>query len=276
MRSVDNEDYAADPQGMTTAQKYLTNLGLRDRLPPWLGGPTPFERSLSPMLRALKEAASAYMESPPSIAQISWPIRVSQPYLDAAISALSSLSIEANCCTHPEGTYAARAYGTGRTCDSDSWEPGYYPPDQLVLSVDYTNAALTVLLLDEYCSIYEDVREIQSTTLGAHSSDLDLREVRAEVAAVFRNITTLPLEEGNGEGVEFLSHVVFSGELGDDSRLHQVLRDVLREKYDSPVAMSTNEADRSLQPLFASSRGTAETCWHRVGPEEPQYIKPGL
>ena len=277
MRSVDNEDYAAGPQKITTSQKFLRALGIRDRLPPWLGGPTPFERSLSPMLRALKEATSAYMESPPSIAQISWPIRVSQLYLDAALAALSSLSIKADCCKHPEGIYAAYAYGTDTKCDFDSWDPEKgYPPDQLVLSVDYTRAALTVLFIDEYCGTLTEWRDMQNTSLGADSIDLNRQEVRAEVAAAFRAITKLPLEIGNGEKLEYIDHVVFSGEFGDDSGLHEVLREVLREKYDKPVPVSVEGADRSLQPLFASSRGTAKTCWHFLGPEELRDTHPGL
>ena len=275
MRSTDNENYAARPQSMTTTQKYLKTLGFRDHLPPWLGGPTPFEKSLSPMLRALKEAASTYMESPPSIAQVSWPLRVSQPYLDATISALSSLSVEANCCDHPEEIYAARAYGTARECDFDPWDPDYgYPSDQLVLSVDYTGAALTVMLLDEYCGTFIEYRETQNTSLGADASDLDCQEVRAEVAAMFRESTELPLVLGDGQRLEYFDYVVFSGEFGNDSRLQQVLREVIREKYDKPVAVSTKAVDRSLQPLFASSRGTAKTCWHFLGPEESQGTHP--
>ena len=243
-------------------QKYFMGYGFRDRLPPWLGGPSMLERSMTPMLKAIKQAAQAYLESPPTIAQLSFPVLVSHEYIDTASAALRSLSIKMNCCVASGATYAARAYGTGRLdCSNEPGAP--LDPVYLVLSVDYTGAALTAHILTEDCNVFGEPRTVQSTTLGADSNDLSRPEGRAELAATLRNITTLPLKDWEGEDGKYLEYVLFTGEFGNDARLHDVVRDVLREKFEGRVAVK-DSVHRNIDPLFAASRGAAEANWDRL------------
>ncbi len=101
---------------------------------------------------------------------------------------------------------------------------------------------------------------------GSDSSGSD--SSRDDLARALRKLTSLPLEDGNGEGLKQISELVLLGESESDRRLHDVLREVLAEHFGSLVTTANGERPRIIDPLFAASRGVAYDCWDRMNFKE--------
>lgn len=161
------------------------------------------------------------------------------------------------------GILAARAHGIGGDCNTRD------DPVQLILTVDYSRAALTALLVAEECGIFEYGRVLHSTRIGADSlsrgSDaLGFNSSRSDLASALRDITRLPLEDGNGSEVKQISELVLLGESAGDRRLHDVLNEVLGEQSGNLVTTVSDGRTRIIDPLFAASSGLAQDCWSRM------------
>ena len=264
------------------AQMPLGLQSLRDYLPPWLGGHDSRTEALSRMLKALKVATESYLEAPLSDAEVIVPFPVSESYLVALRAACSSLSLRMpRSAQPPAGILAARAYGIGGKCNYDvtdehsSKQYSGNDPEQLVLTVDYSRAALTVLLLSEQCGVFEYHRVLHEMSLGTDALFLDTPQTpgpntgRAQLAKALYDITRLPLKTGNGAGLIVISELVVMGESADDFRLHDALVEVLLDKTsnDSPFkALSKGKphAGGMIDPVFAASQGVAQDCWDRL------------
>ncbi|KAL9123487.1 MAG: hypothetical protein Q9217_007077 [Psora testacea] len=293
----------------TFSQAILKLPSLRTYLPPWLGGRpyTSHSLVLVPMLRALKISTESYLETTtPSFsllaAEIVFPFPISAFHLSALQSASAYLSLPLPLSAQPPaGILAARAMGIGRDCaaaDAVSASADEEKEDvgeaQLILTVDYTDAALTALLLVEECNVFEYRRVLHSTRLGAavrtandddNNNDdnnggfggMGWRGKEAAIARAFRNITTLPLDDGgNGEEVRWIGHVILLGERGCDDRMIEVLRGVLREQYAatgtdivSLTGLGNGCRDKD-NVLFAAANGVARDCWDRLSYEEKE------
>ncbi len=264
--------------GTGAIQAPLRLQSLRDYLPPWLGGKNARTQSLSRMLEALKTATESYLETSLSTAEVVMPFPVSNSYLHDLRSACSYLSLHMPLSAQPPaGILAARAHGIGGNCPSDTaskvsreqWDD----PEQLILTIDYSRAALTALLVAEECSTFEYRRVLHDTRLGtdglfrgSDSSGPD--SSRDDLARALRKLTSLPLEDGNGEGLKQISELVLLGESASDRRLHDVLMEVLAEQSGSLVTAAYDERPRVIDPLFAASRGVAYDCWDRMNFKE--------
>lgn len=266
-----NDDAWRQP-GTGAAQAALRLQSLRDHLPPWLGGNDPGTQSLSGMLKALKTATESYLQASLSTAEVVVPFPVAESYLDALRSACSSLSLQMPMSAQPPaGILAARAHGIGGNCDTAD------DPAQLILTVDYSRAALTALLVAEECGIFEVRRVLHDTRLGADAlsrgSDAPgPNRSRGDLASALREITRLPVEDGNGEEVTRVGELVLLGESAGDRRLHDVLKEVLGEQSGSLVTTASDGRRRMIDPLFAASRGVAQDCWSRMNfrPDDEQ------
>ena len=244
----------------------------RDYLPPWLGGHDHRFQPLPSMLRALKVATESYLGSPLSDTEVVVPFPVTNPFLDTLRSACSSLSLNMPMSAQPPaGIMAARARGIGGQCnavgDVDPSESNQQDdPEQLMLTVDYSRAAMTALLVFEECSVFEFRRVLHDTRLGADglSGANDLNTPRDSLAAALRNVISLPLEDGNGAGLTQISELVLLGELAEDPLLHDALTEVLSECSHDLSASAWKRSMGSLDPLFAASRGLALDCWDRL------------
>ena len=255
----------------------------RDYLPPWLGGHQTRFQPLPSMLKALKVATESYLEGPLSDAEVVVPFPVTNSFLETLRSACSSLSLSMPMSAQPPaGILAARANAIGGHC-TNGVETVDFPnseqqqePEQLILTIDYSRAAMTALLVVEECSIFEYRHVLHDTRLG--SNELLTREKndardrssptrRDLLARALRNVTSLlPLEDGNGAGLSRISDLVLLGESAGDRLLRDALTEALSElSYDFPVAAALGKpAVGSFDPLFAASRGVALDCWDRL------------
>ena len=232
------------------AQKYFET-GFRDHLPPWLGGPDAIERTMTPMLTALKSAVEAYLEESLLDAEVVFSYKAPEAYYDAAHSTLTSLGVQVPMWHQlPAGIRAARAYGIGGDCYSPDPDP-----EQLILTIDYSRGALVALMVDEYCSDFKIDRSLYDTRLGTDTLS-EGPEGRQELATALRWLTRLPLERGNGAKLSYISKVVLLGESASDTRLREALREVLREPYGNPTgsgkrlrAIGIIKSGLSIRPL---------------------------
>ncbi|KAL9623583.1 MAG: hypothetical protein Q9160_002039 [Pyrenula sp. 1 TL-2023] len=247
------------------------------------------------MLRALKTATEAHLEISIKAAEFSFPFPASDEDFEAARSAFSSLSLQVPMSRQPPaGILAARANGIGKSCnlygcvttDQEAPHRGWEPDDdnaaQLFLATDYTDAALTVLLVHEDCFCFEDRRVLHDTTLGAdalHRTTLDAHQ--GNLVRALRNITTLPLEDGNGEELDHISNLVLLGERASDRTLHGALRTIFQDDHrylDKHILTALQDAydTNTVNPLFAASVGLAEDCWDRLNYSERNIDRLGL
>lgn len=244
----------------------------RDYLPPWLGGHDHRLQPLPSMLRALKVATESYLESPLSDAEVVVPFPVTNSFIDTLRSACSPVSLSMPMSAQPPaGILAARARGIGGQCnaveDVDPSESNQQDdPEQLILTVDYSRAALTALLVYEDCSVFEFRRVLHDTRLGTDelSGVNELNTPRDLLARALRNVISLPLEDGNGAGLTRISELVLLGESAGDPLLHDALTEVLSGRSYDFSASTWKKSMGSFDPLFAASNGLALDCWDRL------------
>lgn len=256
-------------QSCATEQAPIGLQSFRNYLPPWLGGRDVRAQSLTGMLSALKTASESYLEASLSTVAVITPFRVSDVYLDALHSACSSLFLKRAMSTPPEaGVFAALARGIGGQCDEDH---GKYDPEQFVLTIDYSRAALTAIIFKEECNIFESWRAVHNMSLGTDnlSKVYDMpgsKSSREELADTFRELTSLPSSGGgDGASLKHIRHLALVGESANDKRLHDALKEVLLEQYHELCAASNDKCHSSVSnPLFAASRGAALYRWSQI------------
>jgi hypothetical protein len=219
------------------------------------------------MLKALKAATESYLDMPISAAEIALPLHVSEPYYEILSDASASIALKLPYLRmEPAGVYAARVYGLNGKGDCYYGTPD---PEKLVLTVEYSRAALTALLLSEECAFYKHRRVAQDPRLG-HGS-IHGEAGWDDLRRAFSEITELPLKDGNGAGIEQIANVAFLGESARDPQMQHVLRRVLGERYDS-VATDVGDVD----PLFAAARGVAWYCRLHLQEEEFELTRKSL
>ena len=178
-----------------------------------------------------------------------------------------------NSALDPAGVFAARAHDIGnRHCRDGVREltPGD-DPQQLVLTVEYSQSALTALLVHEDCGVFE-VRRVR------HSTELGLNQLRKgsdphiglkKMESSLRELVKLPMNDGgNGKELNNINNLVLLGESADNSQLHVVLKKVLGEQFGGFADPARQRVINFIDPLFAASRGVALDCWGRLRFEE--------
>ena len=107
------------------------------------------------MLQALNTAAEASLGTSLSTVEVVIPFPASDSYLDVLRSACSSLSLRMPTSAQPPGgILTARVYGIGGKCnmgpvDNASEQKQRDDLEQIILTIDYSRAALTALLIVE-------------------------------------------------------------------------------------------------------------------------------
>jgi hypothetical protein len=149
----------------------------------------------------------------------------------------------------PAGTHAACAYGLDGNCDD-----GDDYPEKLILTIEYSRAALTALLVYEICGAYEHRRVVQDTRLGLDSIQ-DGSADWSDLERALHEITELPLKDGNSAELKHIDNLVLLGESARNSRMQNVLRNVLGERYNSLATIDGYVG--AIDPLFAAARGVA-------------------
>lgn len=182
------------------AQASSSLQSLRDYLPTWLGGTDARAQSLVPMLKALKTATESYLEAPLSAAEVVMPFPVPTSYLDDLRSAGFSLSLHVHFSAQdPAGILVAHFYDLGAKCH---WHGVEVDNDvvPLILTVDYSRAALTALLVTKDCGYLEHERVLHDTSLGADRVFGSCRSdsTREDLVRALRDLISLPVGYGNG------------------------------------------------------------------------------
>lgn len=168
------------------------------------------------------------------------------------------------------GHAAARANGFG-ACYSYIEDNHCNGEDaaQLVLTVDYSRAALTAMLWIVESGVFEYSRIRHDLDLGAdalyecqHSpSDKPCYEGLAEA---LRQIVKMPLEAAASNVPTMVGSLVLLGEQATDEHLKETLQQVLQEQA---VQMSMTRPewskDMMIDPLFVAASGVAEASWLR-------------
>jgi hypothetical protein len=241
-------------------QTVLVPQSLRLHRQTWLGGRDERVQALAGMIKALKVAAESYLEAPVCTGVIALPFHFTEPYYQVLSKAsnVSSLSLQ-YLRMDPAGIHAAKVYGLSGDCD---YYGPHQDPEKLILTVEYSRAALTALLIYEHCGVFEWRRAVHDTRLGLDGIQDGPEATLGDVERVFREVTELPLKNGNGEGLKHISNVVLLGESAGDLRMQNTLRKVSGEKYNSFAA-----TDGAVQPLFAAARCLALYSWTRLQPE---------
>jgi len=256
--------------GTGAAQAFLGLRSLGDLLSLRLGSRDTHSQSLSRMLKALKTATESYLEASISAAEVVVPFPVSDAYLDILRSTCFSLSLHMPMSAQPPaGILAARAHGMVGKCnivtrDKGSEQGQADDPMQLILTVDYTQAALTALLVVEECGVFEYRRVLHDTSLGVDGFSGGSDTNRGDLVRALQSFTRLPLEDDNGDELERISNLVLLGESAGDQRLHDVLKDILGERFYRLATTVSGEHTKNIDPLYAASRGVAEDCWDRL------------
>ncbi|KAI9754938.1 MAG: hypothetical protein M4579_004474 [Chaenotheca gracillima] len=256
-----NEEYRSSIQA---AQGPLGLQSIRDYLPPWLGGNDTSTQILSRMLKALKTATESYLEAPLLDAEVAVPFPAPQAFFDTVHSACSSLSLYLPISAlSPPGIYAGLALPLRKGCNSDI-PPGTPDPEQLILTVDYTRAGLTALLIVEDCGIIEYRRVLHNTSLGTDRLDRKSGAGRGDLVRALGELTNLPLGHGNGAGLKQISELFLMGESALDQQLNDALKEVLREQFDSLVKTASDRGTGFDDPVFIASRAVALDCFERL------------
>ena len=270
------------PEALTpnigAAQASWSLQSLRDYLPPWLGGTDTRAQSLYPMLKALETATESYLEDPFSVAEVVMPFPVPDSYLDDLRSACSSLSLHVHFSARdPAGILVAHFYDLGDKCHWQGFEVDN-DPVPFILTVDYSRAALTALLVTKDCGLLKYERVLHDISLGADrvfgSSRSD--STREGLVRALRDLICLPLDYGNGVGLKRIRNLVLVGESASDRRLHDVLNEVLAEQPGDLVTTLSDKRPMIIDPLFAVSRAAAQNCWWREDHAQLVKANPGI
>jgi len=264
-------------RGWDLKQIPLSPESIRDNLPPWLGGPQPMFDALAAMLKALKAATESYIEEPleSALAIVAFPISPSFRKRTIATASLLSLRLFSTRWLQG-GRMAWEAQSGVELCDEE--DP---VDDKLVLTVEYSRAALTGLVVEVMCNIMATARKLHYPLLGQDGFKTDATVLDLENA--LRDITSLPLKSDKGVNTKsrVFDAIVVLGEAADDVQLHEVLRKVLGEQYHvlmkNNLKTSTTDSPQNLpfprhkiDPLYAASQGAAYDCWYRLKAIEAQ------
>ena len=232
------------------------------------------------MLLALKVATESYLQGPIVAVDLAVPFPLAKSGRKLVQSASRIADFESVLGTQIAGQAAARANGIGACYDYPEEEncDGKNKP-QLVLTVDYSRAALTAMLWIEEAGVFEYRRIQHDVDLGAdalyrceHSqSDKPCYERLPEM---LRQVVKMPLEDAESDVPGMIGNLVLLGERATEGRFTKVLQQVLREQAASTSVTNPEWKEGGIvDPVFAAARGVAATSWQRQ--KEP-FVKTDL
>lgn len=224
--------------------------------------------ALEGMLLALKVATESYLGGPVTIADLAAPMPLSPLGQQILRSASSLAGLDRAVGVQIAGQAAARANGIGtyyQYSEEDHCDGGASP--QVILTVDYSRAALTAILWIEDDSVFEYRRIRHDVGLGADAlyrcqhSEID-EPCYERLAEALRQVVKMPLEDVEGDVPSMIGGLVLLGEKATDWRLRQILQQVLTEQGVS-ISMKKSEYEESdmIDPTFAAARGVAAASW---------------
>jgi hypothetical protein len=222
----------------------------------------PTETALEYMLKALKASTESYLEAPVHMAELTLPFRAQEnDFQNKLRSACKVVGLRNALSRYPTaGEQAARAYGI----------VGHYPEEmpRLVLTVEYSRAALTMHLWEEDEATYMKLRVLHHTELGAaalqycHESQKEEEKCESLLLEAMRPFLKLPVTGLDPACPQMIAAVALLGESSENHRLSLALKKILREQFEGVLQYPVSQHGSYLiDPVFAASRGIAEASW---------------
>ena len=214
------------------------------------------------MIQSLRTATESHLEgSRISVADLAIPVQATGNTRNQLKSTCQALGLSNNLPSQPSaGVLAAMANDVGGTCPNT---PGaHMDPAQLVLTLDYSRAALTMSVWAEECAVYEERRTLNEPNLGASAlatcqQNRGEQECQSLLADQIRDFVQKPSDKGDPRDIGSL---VLLGESTKDQRLEAALKQVLGDQYTRWLATSAARS-KPVDPAFAASDEVADASW---------------
>jgi hypothetical protein len=152
---------------------------------------------------------------------------------------------------------------------------------RLVLTLDYSRAALTAALYEEENCVFDKLRGRHDIDVGTDALTIcmpqsdDEERCSLSLKQALTEIVKMPVEDGNERTPYWpgvlgapqlpteVGAVVLLGEKGDDPVLRKVMREVLAEQDIDLLALNkdVHGERRMVDPSFTAARGMATQTW---------------
>jgi hypothetical protein len=153
-------------------------------------------------LKALKTATESYLETSISTTEIVVLFPVTKVYYKTLRSACSAVSLHVPySALDTAGIFATRAYGvcSKHFRNSTGEIPLVDNPQQIILTVEYSRAALTALVVHEDSGVFEVRRVMHDTDLAFDQLRGGLERDIRMMETLLRELVCLPISDsGNG------------------------------------------------------------------------------
>ena len=229
---------------------------------------SPDAAAIGDLLLALKTTAECYLGAPVPVADIVTAVLLPANRRRTLQSATSHASLKRALIVRGAGSLAAMGTGVSPL----SYQPGRWPighdaRPQLVLTVDYSRAALTATLYHEEDTLFDILRTYHNESLGASASRKceetpDSGDCSVDLAHAIEEVIKLPAGYSEVDLYTEQVALLLPDEEGNDPGLLGALTDALGE---SVVAEALDKShgieSRRVDPAFAAARGTAKVSW---------------
>lgn len=228
------------------------------------------------MLKAVKEATECYLEPNVTAAQVAVPFYAGDDLKSLISSVLSAASIRTPYNSHDPAAMSAvyEHYMLARTCGTLTGRCA----EHSILSAEFSNAALSAMLIKEAHSVLEDWEFLHDASLGLSQLQSEPEEQRerleralAEVVEpaqmTFDDEDLAFINDGNASGTaddpyntlppRKIEGLVLLGEAANDVYLHEALSKVLGDQYERLVVANSTGSIGKVDPLYAGSTGAA-------------------
>jgi hypothetical protein len=241
---------------------------------------SPDINAVEAMLLALKIATESYLEGPVAVTDLAVPFPLPESGQQLLSSVSSLAGFENVLGIQIAGQAAARANGIGVCHNHHPVEDhcsSQHTTPQLVLTVDYSRAALTAMLWIEESSIFEYRRIKHDLDIGTdalsrcqqHSQGDE--ECYKQLAEALRQVIKMPLKETESNVPSVIGVLVLLGERATDERFNEILQQVL---WEQAMVMSVKSPEWKesgmINPVFAAARGVGAASWTRQN--EPKEL----
>ena len=158
----------------------------------------------------------------------------------------------------PCGAAASTANGIGicaPNCDYENSKP------QVILTVDYSRAALTAVLYVEQAGLFEEFRVTHDVELGHDKLSQDGRRHWEGVKAALEKAIAIPDPGVDPSFPRSISQLVLIGDRVTDDRLVDILKEVLESKLVAGAQVKSgvekSEEEGIVDPVFAAAMGVS-------------------
>lgn len=223
--------------------------------------------AMDAMFFALKVSIESYLGVAVDTVDVAVPYRVSD-YHRALMNSASHV-VGVRHALHTQvlaGQVASRANGIGECTQENPCNYNDRKP-QVVLTVDYSRAALTMVLYVEERGVFEDFRIYHDVDLGSSPLACHLAPDRAyweRVIKAIKEIVQMPVPGVEPDVPNNIGQLVLLGESVTDPRLLEVLRDILGERAVSEArSRSASCKGGMVDPVFAAAIGVAAGSYEK-------------